>query len=201
MFPGDLVLTLLCSSHHDFLFLFFSLYDSAPLARASTDDDEEWGWEDSSQGGVDGDVELSNKKDDEDLSMAFAMSTKRHPPPPKASPVFSRAPAIASVQQQTSRPTSVAPSSFSPNNLQITTLGASTATSSMAKKKPIIKKQDDDLFASMGLAAKPNFSTTNSSSMTKASDTTKKSTTLAATDLGNDANWDDDGDLDDLLDD
>jgi hypothetical protein len=180
------------------LLLFGRLYYSTPLARASADDDEEWGWEDSSQGGVDGDVELSNRKDDEDLTMAFAMS--KRPSTPKASPVFSRAPAVASAHQ-TNRPTSSAPSSFSPSNLQITTLGASTTTSTMSKKKPIIKKQDDDLFASMGLAAKPNFSTTNSGSMTRAPEPTKKSTKLAATDLGNDANWDDDGDLDDLLDD
>ena len=71
----------------------------------------------------------------------------------------------------------------------------------MPKKKQN-KNQADDLFASMGLAAKPTFSATTSSSTTTKAPLSKKSSDLVATDLMSvDAKWDDDGDLDDLLDD
>lgn len=54
----------------------------------------------------------------------------------------------------------------------------------------------------MGLAAKPTFSATTSSSAATKDPPSKKSSDLIATDLMSvDAKWDDDGDLDDLLDD
>ena len=82
-------------------------------------------------------------------------------------------------------------------------------------KKPPPPSPDDDIFASMGLAAKPTFShapapATIPTAMTSARWNTPVSAPapapiLAATgpSFGGDdvANWDDDGDLDDLLDD
>jgi len=179
--------------------------ETVPLSRATADDDEEWGWEDSSAGSNNGGaVEMTAKKDDEDLTMAFAMSQTR-PSAPKSSPM--------SRPKSASRPS--APSSYSHNShtttaaaaaatpampaMHITSLGVKKATgaSSLANKKKPIKKKDDDLFASMGLAAKPTFSHV---PKPKAPAKTKSSA-LAATDLGGDADWDDDGDLDDLLND
>lgn len=146
---------------------------------------------------------MSNKKDDEDLTMAFATSSKglSHTSV-KSSPVFSRAPPVATTSASNSGSgPSASMSAFTPSAMQISSLGVPTSSSTLAKKKPI-KNQEDDLFASMGLASKPTFSAHTSIS-TAAKAPSKKSSALAATDLMSvDAKWaDDDGDLDDLLDD
>jgi len=180
--------------------------DSETVPLASTDDDEEWGWEDNSQRQSGGDVELTGtKKEDDDLTRAFAMQSTSLPrnissQAPKinkrSSPIVSRtnkkAPPLSNFPSTTN--TTTKPSMPS---LKITSLGKSSGV----PKKPMKKKAaDDDLFASMGLAAKPVFSQNKPKVESKSSVTRSKLSTLAAADLGN-ADWDDDGDLDDLLND
>jgi hypothetical protein len=185
---------ILCVAH--FLFVCFK---SVPLARSNPDDDEEWGWEDSSHGKNGGDVEMTAKNDDEDLTMAFSVSQTR-PSVPKASPVVrpKSSPVVSRPMNNgmSSTPYSAAATPAMPT-MQITSLGLKKASGvGLAKKKPI-RKKEDDLFASMGLAAKPTFS-----QAPKAKAVAKpKSSALAATDMGEEADWDDDGDLDDLLND
>ena len=178
------------------------------MARSSAADDEEWGWEDSSHGNK-GHVEMSTMKHDEDLSMAFAMTsnTRQSQLPNNASPpVYSRAQgAMGTLATVGNR------SQFTSSAMPITSLGVrksspSSSSSLTTRKKPIKKIQEDDLFTSMGLAAKPTFaaSSTSKSGITvapKVKSSTKNSSFLAATDMSVDAHWDDDGDLDDLLDD
>jgi hypothetical protein len=191
-----LCLSIMCA----LLTVCFFCFISVPLARSSPDDDEEWGWEDSSTGDNGGDVEMTAKNDDEDLTMAFSISQTRPSAPkaspavrPKSSPVVSR-PINSSMS---STPYSAAATSAMPT-MQITSLGLKKASGvGLAKKKPMKKKQEDDLFASMGLAAKPTFS-----QAPKAKTAAKpNSSALAATDMGDEPDWDDDGDLDDLLND
>lgn len=169
---------------------------SVPLAGATAaDDDEEWGWEDSSAGG-EGDIEMSSKKDDEDLTMAFAMTR------PKASPSVTR-PTIRTPPTSFSPKAPVAysptPAATSTMPMQITSLGIKKTSTVAAKKKPVKKKTpDDDLFASMGFSAKPTFQ---HAPPKPAAAPVSNTSSLAAVDMGGDADWDDDGDLDDLLND
>lgn len=101
--------------------------------------------------------------------------------------------------------------------MTITSLGPKRAVPSAPAKKPPAPSPDDDIFASMGLAAKPTFShapapatipTAVSSSRWNApvsapAPAPAQKLVVASSSLGVDdvANWDDDGDLDDLLDD
>ena len=103
--------------------------------------------------------------------------------------------------------------------MQITTLGPVRPKVPLLKKAPVpAPSQEDDIFASMGLSAKPTFShvpapaptpaTTSSSSRWAALNTVvaapSSAPAIAGTSLTTDAvgdTWDDDGDLDDLLDD
>lgn len=83
--------------------------------------------------------------------------------------------------------------------MQISSLGKSSG--GIKKKKPVKKAKGDDLFASMGLAAKPSFNKPvgrPTSSTTGSSVSKWKMTALEDT---GDTQWDDDGDLDDLLND
>jgi hypothetical protein len=100
---------------------------------------------------------------------------------------------------------------------RITSLGAKKKTT-VTPKKAAPPPAEDDIFTSMGLAAKPTFHHTSSpaASQTPAMGSRWNTTTTTATpmmmaptvsatatdsfDAGDD-NWDDDGDLDDLLDD
>lgn len=181
----------------------FNHSETVPLA--STDDDEEWGWEDNSQR-QGGDVELTGtKKEDDDLTRAFAMQSPGLPrnisaQAPKvnkrSSPIVSRTkkkiPPIPNFPSTTNTKTTP-----SVPSLKITSLGKSSGI----PKKPMKKKTtDDDLFASMGLAAKPTFSQSKPKVESKSSVATSKLSTLASADLGS-ADWDEDGDLDDLLND
>jgi len=181
----------------------FANSETVPLA--ATDDDEEWGWEDNSQRQNDGDVELiGTKKEDHDLTRAFAMQSTGLPRNISAQPqnISKRSSPIVSRTKKTpamSNFPSAATTTAAPTvpSLKITSLGKSSSV----PKKPIKKKNtDDDLFASMGLSAKPTFSQNKPKVESKSSVTTSKLSTLATTDLGN-ADWDDDGDLDDLLND
>jgi hypothetical protein len=91
-------------------------------------------------------------------------------------------------------------------------LGKKAAPS--AAKKSEKPPQEDDIFASMGLSAKPNFSAKGSPPVsgnnwrsavqaTPIPVVSAYSATTGMEDLGSDegSNWDDDSDLDDLLDD
>lgn len=83
---------------------------------------------------------------------------------------------------------------------------ASLGTRQQARRKPAAPKpkpQQDDIFASMGLAAKPTFSHPASAGRTTQAATTPSALAAAAEEMDVDpgAEWDDDGDLDDLLDD
>jgi hypothetical protein len=159
-----------------FLIMFEISHCSVPLATAEADDDE-WGWEDSTSPSTSGDVELTTtKNEDEDLTMAFAVSRQL----PKSSPVMTRATLSATSSTATAKVAMPA--------LQIQSLSKPTVP---PKKKSVVKREDD-LFASMGLAAKPTFNKTVKPA---------KASALAASDVGGDATWDEDGDLDDLLND
>jgi hypothetical protein len=214
------------SSHFLYLILFcnflchFPYYQTlnrAPLAKSSSNDDEEWGWEDSSQGGDDIQIELASTKkdDDQDLTMAFSITGKRtsiQPQPATSDPVFHRTSHITSTtsaittSSQISNPTvvTVVPASTYPHTTPITSL-ETTPVVATKKKTTANSTQSDDVFTSMGLASTPSFTsstTSKSAVMPKAStNASKKSSSLSAIDLGLDSNWEDDGDLDDLLDD
>jgi hypothetical protein len=188
---------------------------SIPLASA-TDDDEEWGWEDSSAGG--GDVELMGSfssarvKDDEALNEALAIQKRQppskismSPPPTKSNSAGAGSHRISSVHH------SSAPSP-PPMPLHITSLGQKTVNS--IKKPPVraVKKKDDDLFASMGLSSKPTFAPKQptgvvlGSKQSMMSQSVTSSSTSSWRNAATEADqatvqWDDDGDLDDLLED
>ena len=163
---------------------------SVPLANATTDDDEEWGWEDSSAGAAE--IELgitasSRGKDDDDLNKALAMDKKPHipkfaVPPTKTTSGISTNTAAAPVQMP----------------MQITSLGNKPTTRTVQKQNK--SKKDDDLFASMGLAAKPTFAkqVPVTPSASGGATSWKNEATLESS---ADERWDDDGDLDDLLND
>jgi hypothetical protein len=206
---------------YNLCFSFPFLFCRAPLAKSSTNDDEEWGWEDSSQGGDDVQVELTSTKkdDDQDLTMAFSITGKKTSMSPQSTasePVFHRnphtitsntIPITSNNQSATSTGMALGPntSTFSLSLTNpITSLETTTTTMTTNKMKATQKptQQSEDVFTSMGLASTPNFTpTTSKSALTKSSTTANKSTSLAAIELGLDSNWDDDGDLDDLLDD
>ena len=184
----------MCISLYTFLFLIF--IKSVPLANATTDDDEEWGWEDSSAGVAEielGITSLSrgkNDDDDDDLNKALAMEKKPH------IPTF----AAPSTKTASGISTTTAPAVVPvPLTMQITSLGNKPPTRTV--QKPVKSRKDDDLFASMGLAAKPTFA--------KQVPVTPSSAAVVATSWKNEAvpepsadeRWDDDGDLDDLLND
>lgn len=199
-----------------------------------TDDWDDWG-----EGG-DGDVEMqpsfkddtsltrrasSDKSDDDDFGWGGS--------PVKPTPQFvpKRSPRVSSHKMKGAEGTSPPPvpkPPFSGGRLptapdsipqRITSLGEK-------KQKPTPKKperkQEDDIFASMGLSAKPKFTpapkpTSGPSPLatggsrwaqTTATTMTTPSTNFGAAELkatasmdDDDDNWDDDGDLDDLLDD
>jgi len=85
-----------------------------------------------------------------------------------------------------------------PNN--VTSLGT-RQTSGAIRKPPQAKPkpQEDDIFASMGLAAKPTFTAPPTTS--RPAPTTSSALAAAAEDVDVEADWGDDSDLDDLLDD
>jgi hypothetical protein len=203
-------------------------HETVPLAGVEDDD---WGWEDSAGG----DVELAaraHQKEEDDLRMAMALSLSESPtvPPPKQVGNATRransggristtssagtddwddwdddsAPTSSSrvVSAPVSAPTPAIPAAT------MSSLGATTS-----RKTPIIRRpqppkpKQDDIFASMGLAAKPTFSSPSSSrpSAPAAAATTTTTTSGLATAAevisADSADWGDDSDLDDLLDD
>lgn len=97
--------------------------------------------------------------------------------------------------------------------MAITSLGPKRAVQSTPVKKAPTPSPDDDIFASMGLAAKPTFSNTPApATIPTAVTSTRWNAPVSAspaplavtgTSFGGEdvATWDDDGDLDDLLDD
>lgn len=198
-------------------------------------DDDEWGWDDSG-----GDVELpssrTQQQDDEDLRLAMALSLSESPTTPHASksgkgmaPFPTRRtnsgvrttsssgtewddwddenPLVGHTQVSSPR----APAPPPPAMPKIASLGVrQTAVPKRTKEE---KPKDDDIFASIGLAAKPTFSSrpnapssggNTSGARTAALAPAPVTSTLSAVaadvsdDVGED--WGDDSDLDDLLD-
>jgi len=180
--------------------------ETVPLANAATDDDEEWGWEDSTAGG--GDVELSNaslrgKDDDEDLIKALAME-KSTPIPKFAIPPRKHVSDSPSTRLSKNRPPPSPPSfpladpSIMPMQMQITSLGQQAAKPNRTAR-PKKASPEDDLFASMGLASKPTFAKPSAAKSSASASSWKNPTMAESVDSGE--HWDDDGDLDDLLND
>ena len=231
MFPS---LFCYCNGPTDYLCI---TIHSIHLASA-TDDDEEWGWEDSSAGGADvemmGSFSSARVKDDEALNEALAIDKKQpapkffmSPPPMRSnsagggaggnkktssSPrVTARPPAAAAAAA--APPSSSPPpvhhtSATPPMAMQITSLGQKTVTNN--KKPPVraVKKNDDDLFASMGLSSKPTFAPKqpagvlgSKQSMVSSTSSSTSSWRNASVEADEAAKCDDDGDLDDLLND
>jgi hypothetical protein len=165
-------------------------FNSVPLANATTDDDEEWGWEDSSAGAAEielGITSSSRKNDDDDLNKALAMEKK--PRIPKfAVPPTKKTSGISVAAAPVQMP------------MQITSLGNKPPTRTV--QKPNKPRTNDDLFASMGLSSKPTFAkqvpvTASSAAVVATSSWKNPSSPEPSTD----ERWDDDGDLDDLLND
>ena len=196
---------------------------SVPLAGV---DDDEWGWDDSG-----GDVELPSSRkqqeDDEDLRLAMALSLSESPTPPQASKSgigmapfptrrtnsgvrttsFSDDENSPVVHKQVSAPRAPAP--LPPAVPKIAGLGV-RQTVPMRKKEE--KPKEDDIFASIGLTAKPKFSSRptapggyTSGVRTTApapAPVTSSALSAAVADVGEvvGEDWGDDSDLDDLLD-
>lgn len=113
-------------------------------------------------------------------------------------------PPVASTPRVAPAPVSApAPAISNPRPTAITSLGTRQA-SAKKKPEPKPKPQEDDIFASMGLAAKPTF-TSPAGRITRTPATAPASSGLAeaAAEVNEDpgADWGDDSDLDDLLDD
>lgn len=228
MFPS-----LFCYCNGPTDYLCFTIH-SIPLASA-TDDDEEWGWEDSSAGG--GDVELMGSfssarvKDDDALNEALAIEKKQpapkfvmSPPPMRSNIAGGGAGGnrkASSSPRVTARPAAAPPPASSPPPvhhasapppmaMQITSLGQKITNNNGSKKPPAraVKKNDDDLFASMGLSSKPTFAPKqpagilgSKQSMMSSTSSSTSSWRNASVEADEAAKWDDDGDLDDLLND
>jgi hypothetical protein len=188
---------------------------SIPLNTSDDEEEDDWGWDESDGGAGGGDVE-----------MAMAQPKQAEIPAGKLTRELSAESRGSTARRRMSPPSSfdASPPSPPPLPMKITSLGTSNNTSRTpsansggpSKPKPPVKKQqpksnDDDIFASIGLSAKPQFqhpvvpkrppATAPAVLQSKENNSWRKD--LAADDTeGADgaADWDD-SDLDDLLND
>lgn len=191
---------------------------SVPLAGV---DDDEWGWDDSG-----GDVELPSSRkqqeDDEDLRLAMALSLSESPTPPQASKSgMGMAPFPTRRTNSGVRTTSFSDDDNPPvGHTQVSAPRAPASPPSMPKiaglgvrqtvptRKKEEKPKEDDIFASIGLTAKPKFSSRPTapggymSGARTAPAPVTSALSAAVADVGDVVgdDWGDDSDLDDLLD-
>lgn len=214
---------LFCRANHSFL------PTTTTLSATDENDFDDWGWDDQGSNGV-GDVELANSRSSVDMPIPApaGLSLKQRSPSIERKEILNLPKAgrrqspqqIPRKQQHINSNNQGQPSSLSqpqPPAQRIATLGVTTAT----KKTPARPKpQEDDIFASMGLAAQPKFQASKpvvrSPSPSSGAPTTgsswgalsggavgaaPRSAPAPATTTPDSDAWDDDGDLDDLLDD
>eukprot|EP00594_Rhizosolenia_setigera_P012437 CAMPEP_0178963366 /NCGR_PEP_ID=MMETSP0789-20121207/14976_1 /TAXON_ID=3005 /ORGANISM="Rhizosolenia setigera, Strain CCMP 1694" /LENGTH=472 /DNA_ID=CAMNT_0020647811 /DNA_START=68 /DNA_END=1486 /DNA_ORIENTATION=- len=207
--------------------------ETVPLSHAR---EEEWGWEEDEFENSSPSPKNTTSADDDDLQMALAMSLSEQNQQTQTQSYSSSIPADTPKLMDTSTPAFAQPKTM-PKSSIISGVTKSTQknnivkTSSIKNNKPKRNNNEvDDIFASMGLSAKPTFNNNNSTSTTSKptvssktfaspkpgtnsigiSATTKNTTSInkssflqsdEESSLGSNSNWDDDEDLDDLLND
>ena len=177
-------------------------------ATQDDDGDDDWGWDDSG-GNHNGDVELASP-----VPKANGMSLKQRSPSIERrdlvqSPSITRQKGLqlppASSARSTLGQPSLSPSlsngSSNGQSQRITSLGAAP----VAKKAPVRKaKQEDDIFASMGLSAQPKFNQAPRSTAVRSNASSGWGSAIAsppASAPSGGGDWGNDDDLDDLFDD
>lgn len=178
--------------------------ESVPLSNAM---EEEWGWE---EGGFEdtnkNNLHMQKQKEEEDLQMAMAMSLSSKDTKQTNTNSNGDTTTTTTASKSSSLKKNSPPVSSSRKTVSTISAGPKNKLSSSNKlsqqpKKPVVAaaaskdKDVDDIFASMGFAAKPTFSQNGGAQPQR--------TSFQGADedssLGSNSNWDDDDDLDDLL--
>ncbi|CAB9508603.1 expressed unknown protein [Seminavis robusta] len=186
------------------------------VATMEEDDGDDWGWGDNNDDV--GDVELASSDASVDMPIPSpsGLALKQRSPSIEKKEVVSfgrhnnkipspRQQAKSPLQQSSSFQSSQAAPASAPSQYQvptqrITQLGVPNLGTTTKKTPSRPKKQEDDIFASMGLSAQPKFQQPAKPAVRPPS-SGGWGGALAVPSASTGEVWDDDGDLDDLLDD
>ena len=193
-----------------------SLLQHHSATEEQDEDDEEWGWDDEPEGGV----ELAKRNDDlRPRGPPFVSPSRAKTPPGQRVALTHRArsqdssdPELDLSLPRRSAGRGRSPATSPASKPIASKKSSSLSTPMMPPPKPKPPKQEDDIFAELGLSAKPTFGKAAVSSSAVRSSAAPAATPAASSwnraadwstavddDNEDDANWDDD--LDDLLED